>query len=60
MTNDSKRASDRLRELVIRMRDDAAANGDFRGAAELDEQLRDAFPGDELPPSPVERQGVEW
>jgi hypothetical protein len=40
-----------LRELVIRMRDDAAANGDFQGAADLDEKLREAFPRDALPPA---------
>jgi hypothetical protein len=47
--DDSKQASDRLRELAIRMRDDAAVNGDFQGAADLDEKLREAFPPETLP-----------
>jgi hypothetical protein len=52
--NDSKQASDRLRELAIRMRDDAAANGDFQGAADLDAKLREAFPRETLPRRVVE------
>ena len=31
---------DEARELLIRMRDDAAANEDFEGAAELDLEIR--------------------
>jgi hypothetical protein len=54
--NDSKTAPDRLREMVIRMRDDAAANGDFQGAAELDEKLREAFPRETIPG----QRGSEW